>query len=199
MASKPVLWRNSSPNSRMPTTQRYSGWPHSQKIRIFSQNPRRNSPSNGASAQLRGRKKTGKRVTLEFSLILVANHANADQFKIVALGASNTAGYGVGPSQAFPAQLEALLRAKGYDVTISNAAVSGYTSRDILGTVDSAVAPGTKVVLVQYGRFNDRRKGLASAETQADVGAIVSRIRARGAKIITVNSGHLAPNFYQAR
>src|SRR6516164_7763711 len=57
MASKPVLWRNSSPNSRMPTTQRYSGWPHSQKIRIFSQNPRRNSPSNGASAQLRGRKK----------------------------------------------------------------------------------------------------------------------------------------------
>jgi acyl-CoA thioesterase-1 len=133
-----------------------------------------------------------------FSLILVANHANADQFKIVALGASNTAGYGVGPSQAFPAQLEALLRAKGYDVTISNAAVSGYTSRDILGTVDSAVAPGTKVVLVQYGRFNDRRKGLASAETQADVGAIVSRIRARGAKIITVNSGHLAPNFYQA-
>ena len=133
-----------------------------------------------------------------FSLILVANHANADQLKIVALGASNTAGYGVGPSQAFPAQLEALLRARGYDVTISNAAVSGYTSRDILGTVDSAVAPGTKVVLVQYGRFNDRRKGLASAETQADVGAIVSRIRARGAKIITVNSGHLAPNFYQA-
>jgi acyl-CoA thioesterase I len=131
------------------------------------------------------------------SLILVASHANAGQFRIVALGASNTAGRGVTPSQAFPAQLEALLRAKGYDVTISNAAVSGYTSRDILGSVNSAVTPGTKVVLVGYGIFNDRRKGLAPAESQADVRAIDSGIRARGAKIIRVNWGRLAPNFYQ--
>src|SRR6516162_8617942 len=69
MASKPVLWRNSSPNSRMPTTQRYSGWPHSQKIRIFSQNPRRNSPSNGASAQLRGRKKPENASLLRIDLL----------------------------------------------------------------------------------------------------------------------------------
>ncbi|MDH8442206.1 arylesterase, partial [Klebsiella pneumoniae] len=48
--------------------------------------------------------------------------------QIVALGASNTAGYGVGASAAFPAVLQELLRAKGWPMTVSNAGVSGDTT-----------------------------------------------------------------------
>src|ERR1700758_1564364 len=64
MASKPVLWRNSSLNSRMPTTQRYSDWPHSQKYassaKILVATRHRMVQARNCAG-----KKTGKRVTLE--------------------------------------------------------------------------------------------------------------------------------------
>ena len=70
--------------------------------------------------------------------------ANAAHIDIVALGASNTAGKGVGSNNAFPALLEAMLRAKGYDVTVANAGIS-YATR--LGIV----SPGARALL-SWGR-----------------------------------------------
>src|SRR5436305_1064217 len=49
--------------------------------------------------------------------------------QIVALGASSTAGYGVGAAAAYPAQLEAILRAKGRPMSVSAAGVSGDRGR----------------------------------------------------------------------
>jgi acyl-CoA thioesterase I len=112
--------------------------------------------------------------------------ANAAHIDIVALGASNTAGYGVGTAAAYPAQLEALLRAKGYDVTVTNAGVSGDTSAMILARVDSAVPIGTKVVVLQIGIYNDTRTGVSSAENAANIKAAIARVRARGAKVVFV-------------
>ena len=57
--------------------------------------------------------------------------ANAPHVNIVALGSSTTAGRGVGESAAYPTQLEALLRAKGFDVSVANAGISGDTSAGI--------------------------------------------------------------------
>jgi acyl-CoA thioesterase-1 len=48
--------------------------------------------------------------------------------QVVALGASNTEGKGVGSSEAFPAQLQAMLRAKGAAMVVTNAGVSGDTT-----------------------------------------------------------------------
>jgi hypothetical protein len=58
---------------------------------------------------------------------------------IVALGASNTPGWGVGSEQAYPARLEAMLRAKGYDAHVANAGMSFDTTGGMLRRVDSAV------------------------------------------------------------
>jgi acyl-CoA thioesterase I len=113
--------------------------------------------------------------------------ASAAHIDIVALGASNTAGKGVGMNAAWPAQLEALLRAKGYDVTIANAGVSGDTSAMILGRIDSAVPIGTKVVILQIGFFNDSRRGVSEAENGANIKAAIARARARGAKVVLVS------------
>jgi acyl-CoA thioesterase I len=115
--------------------------------------------------------------------------ARAAHVNIVALGASTTAGHGVGESAAYPAQLEAMLRAKGFDVSVANAGISGDTSSGMLKRLDSAAPSGTQVVLLQLseglGR-NDARRGLSLAEHVANRGDIVGRLRARGIKVIDV-------------
>jgi acyl-CoA thioesterase-1 len=66
--------------------------------------------------------------------------------QIVAPGASSTAGYGVGASSAYPAQLEAILRARGRAMSVSNAGISGDTTGGMLARLSSAVPEGTKIV-----------------------------------------------------
>jgi hypothetical protein len=68
--------------------------------------------------------------------------------QIVALGASNIAGRGVGSSEAFPAQLERMLAAKGYNVHVANAGVNGDTNSGMLARLDQAVPDGTRIVLL---------------------------------------------------
>jgi len=111
----------------------------------------------------------------------------AAQAQVVALGASNTEGYGVSASEAFPARLETMLDARGYNVSVSNAGVSGDTSAGILSRVDSAVPRGTKVVILAVFGYNDARRGVSPAEHHANVAATVSKIRTLGAKVISVD------------
>ena len=115
--------------------------------------------------------------------------ASGHAASIVALGASNTAGQGVGADQAWPAQLERLLRAKGYDVTMSVSAIPGDTSAGILSRVDSAVPAGTKAVVFDSGASNDRRRGVSPSETMANIAQIKARIRAHGAVPIMTSYG----------
>jgi acyl-CoA thioesterase I len=79
--------------------------------------------------------------------------------QIVALGASNVEGHGVNPSEAWPAQLESMLRAKGSSAHVTNAGVSGDTTGQVLARISSAVPDGTKVVILDIGPFNDVRTG----------------------------------------
>jgi acyl-CoA thioesterase-1 len=109
--------------------------------------------------------------------------ASADTVRIVAIGASNTTGEAVGMSAAWPAQLEAMLKAKGYDVNVVNAGVSGETSAQTLGRVDSVVTPGTKIVIYDLGGGNDRDSG-EGGDTAANKARIAARIRADGAVAI---------------
>ena len=102
---------------------------------------------------------------------------------VVALGASNTAGKGVSPGQAYPAQLEAILRARGLDVTVINAGVSGDTTGGMMARLDSVVPQGTRVVILQPGG-NDLRKNAPNytAELQA-------KIKAMGARLVMLPNG----------
>ena len=117
--------------------------------------------------------------------------ANAASLNIVALGASNTAGMGKGNhpggvprSQAFPAQLEALLRAKGIDGHVRNAGIAGETTGAMLRRMDAAVPNGTQIVILQTGG-NDAREGGGGAA--ANTAQITSRLEARGIKVILLD------------
>ena len=76
----------------------------------------------------------------------------ADAATIVALGASNTFGKGVARNQAYPAQLEAILRAKGANVRVVNAGINGDTTEGMLQRLDRAVPNGTSAVILQPRR-----------------------------------------------
>jgi acyl-CoA thioesterase-1 len=125
--------------------------------------------------------------------------APAAEVQIVALGASNTYGSGQGrhnggvpQAQAYPAQLEALLKARGLDAHVRNAGVPGDTTGGMLARLDSAVPDGTRIVVLQPGG-NDRRKG--SGSDRADnIAQIKSRLAARHIKVIMLGHlGRIAP------
>jgi acyl-CoA thioesterase-1 len=104
---------------------------------------------------------------------------------VVALGASNTFGKGVSRSEAYPAQLEALLRARGLNAHVINAGINGDTTGGMLARLDHAVPKGTSVVILQPGG-NDRRK-LAADNTPA----IQSRLSAMGIKVVMLPNSML--------
>jgi len=116
-------------------------------------------------------------------MVLQAGVAHAAT--VVALGASNTAGKGVSSGEAYPAQLEALLRARGLDATVINAGVSGDTTGGMMARLDSVVPKGTRVVILQPGG-NDLRK-LAPNYTAE----LRSRISAMGIKIVMLPNSML--------
>jgi acyl-CoA thioesterase I len=109
--------------------------------------------------------------------------AAAGAATIVALGASNTYGKGVARNQAYPAQLEAILRAKGVNVRVVNAGINGDTTEGMLRRLDQAVPNGTSAVILQPGG-NDRRKGSPDRTSE-----IQSRLSARGIPVIMVPNG----------
>lgn len=109
---------------------------------------------------------------------------------IVAFGDSLTAGYGLKASDAFPEQLAAALKAKGHDVEIANAGVSGDTAAAGLERFDWAVPDGTDAVILELGA-NDALRGIDPAKTRANLDRILTKLRARNIEVLL--AGMLAP------
>ena len=109
--------------------------------------------------------------------------------KIVALGASNTEGWGLSPEHAYPVRLQALLRAKGIDATVTNAGIAGDTTGGMLARLESAVPAGTHIVILQPGT-NDERMGLA-AERAANIEQMRGRLAARNTQLIVIENAVL--------
>jgi acyl-CoA thioesterase I len=119
---------------------------------------------------------------------LVSSLATADEIKIVALGASQTNGKGVANSDAYPAQLERILKAEGYSVSVANEGADGATTRDILSRLSRAVPDGTKIVILQPGT-NDRvrtnkRSALNPDETRNNVDQMLAKLRERNIGVV---------------
>jgi acyl-CoA thioesterase-1 len=104
--------------------------------------------------------------------------ASARPVKIVALGDSLTAGLGLPLQAAFPAKLQAALKAKGIDATVVNAGVSGDTASGGLDRLDWSVPDDADAVIVELGA-NDALRGLDPALTQKALTAILDKLAAR--------------------
>jgi acyl-CoA thioesterase-1 len=126
--------------------------------------------------------------------------AQAATMRIVALGDSLTAGYGLGPGQGFTDQLQTALKAKGYDVEIVNAGVSGDTAEGGLARLDWSLGDHADAVIVELGA-NDMLRGFDPAATQKALDTILTRVSERRLPVLLAGM-RAAPNLgpdYAAR
>jgi acyl-CoA thioesterase-1 len=134
------------------------------------------------------------------ALTLFGPTAIARPMLLVVLGDSLTAGFGLPAEESFPAVLGRALRAKGYDVEVANAGVSGDTAGDGLARFDWAVPDTADAAIVELGA-NDMLRGLDPAATEKSLAEILDKLRAR--HVATLLAGmRAAPNMgadYQAR
>jgi len=102
---------------------------------------------------------------------------------IVAFGDSLTAGLGLPEKDSFPAQLERALKARGQEVKVVNAGVSGDTAAAGLARLDWAMPDDASAVIVELGA-NDALQGLDPAATKVTLEKIITELKARGLPIL---------------
>lgn len=125
------------------------------------------------------------------AIFLTASPASARAIQIVAFGDSLTSGWLLPRKQAYPAQLQDVLRKKGYDVVVKNAGIPGDTAKNALRRFDLAIDPDTDICIVEFG-INDRRSGASRKTVQARVAEIVRSLRARGIAVLVLGLGGLS-------
>jgi acyl-CoA thioesterase-1 len=114
---------------------------------------------------------------LLLSIMAGAGQAVAAPVKILALGTSITQGYGLPPGTDFTVQLQAALKRGGIDAVVTNAGVSGDTSAGGLARLDWSLADHPDAVILELGG-NDMLRGIAPVETEKNLRAILSRLKA---------------------
>jgi acyl-CoA thioesterase-1 len=117
----------------------------------------------------------------------------AQPIKMVVLGDSLSAGYGLTVADAFPAKLQKALKAKGINVDMTNAGVSGDTASGGRDRLDWSVPAGTQAVIVELGA-NDALRGTDPSVTRTALSDIVKRLKGRGIAVLLC--GMLAPPNY---
>ena len=109
---------------------------------------------------------------------------------IVAFGDSLSAGYGLRPKDAFPAQLQKQLKTDGRNVVVTNGAVSGDTTADGLQRLEWAVPDGTDAVILELGA-NDALRGIDPKVTRANLEKIIAALKKRNVQVLL--AGMLSP------
>jgi acyl-CoA thioesterase-1 len=103
--------------------------------------------------------------------------------RVVVLGDSLAAGYGLPAEEAFPALLQRKVDELGYDYEVVNMGVSGDTSAGGLSRADWALEGDVSVLVVALGG-NDALRGLSPADMARNLGAIVDKARARSVAVL---------------
>ena len=117
--------------------------------------------------------------------------SEAKTMHIVAFGDSLTAGYQLPPKDSFPAQLERALRGRGHNVKVSNAGVSGDTTRGGLERFDWAVPQGVDAVILELGA-NDALRGISPEVTKQNLSGILDKLKAKKIPVLLAGMRSLA-------
>jgi acyl-CoA thioesterase I len=118
------------------------------------------------------------------------SRAQEAAINLVGFGDSLMAGYELAPSESYTAQLEAALKAKGHNVAIANAGVSGDTTSGGLSRIDWSVPDGTDGVILELGA-NDALRGIAPEQSEKNLDSMLTRLKERGIPVLL--AGMMAP------
>jgi acyl-CoA thioesterase-1 len=119
--------------------------------------------------------------------------SNPTTQRIVILGDSITAGYGLDPKQAYPALLQQKIDATGLPFTVTNAGVSGDTTAGGLRRVAWTMAKGADVLVIALGG-NDGLRGISPEETQKNLLGIIAKARTKNPEIQILIAGMQMPD-----
>jgi len=122
----------------------------------------------------------------------VTNAGDKPRGRIVALGDSITAGFGLDPSQAYPALLQQKIDAAKLPFTVVNAGLSGDTTAGGLRRIDWALGAGADVLIIALGG-NDGLRGLSPAQTEENLLGIIKKARAKSPAISVIVAGMQMP------
>lgn len=125
-------------------------------------------------------------------LVASLSVAAAETFRIVAFGDSLMAGYELDAGQSFPERLEEALTARGHDVVIDNASVSGDTTSAGLARLDWSVPDGTDMVILELGA-NDMLRGVSPTVAYDNLDTMIGRLRERDIDVVLAGM-QAAPN-----
>ncbi|NEJ70111.1 arylesterase [Rhizobium phaseoli] len=135
-----------------------------------------------------------KVAALQFTVIAVslifAAAADARTINLVGFGDSLMAGYQLPPGDGFPEKLQAALKAKGLDVAVANAGVSGDTTSGGLARIDWSIPDGTDGVILELGA-NDALRGIPPEESEKNLDQMIARLKDRGIAVLL--AGIMAP------
>ncbi len=118
--------------------------------------------------------------------------AQAEPRRIVGFGDSLMAGYGLDAGLGFPERLQSALKARGHDVVIANAGVSGDTTSGGLSRLDWSVPDGSEIVILELGA-NDMLRGVDPALTRRNLDAMIAKLKQRGVTVLLAGM-RAAPN-----
>lgn len=112
--------------------------------------------------------------------------------RVVILGDSLTAGYGLDPSQAYPSLLQKRLDALGTGWKVVNAGVSGDTTAGGVRRIDWSLSQGAEILIIALGG-NDGLRGVPVREVKKNLEAMIERARAKAPNVKIILSGMQMP------
>ncbi len=139
-------------------------------------------------------------VTLILALSAACPPALAARPRLLVLGDSLTAGYGLPHADGFEVRLQQALNGQGYDVQIVDGAVSGDTSAGGLARLDWVLAGGADAAIVELGA-NDGLRGLDPRVMEANLDAILDRLAAKHITVLLTGMyalPNLGPDYERA-
>lgn len=121
-----------------------------------------------------------------------ACYADTAVKRVVVVGDSITAGYGLERSQAYPALLQQRVRESGLPFEVVNAGVSGDTTAGGLRRIPWVLGAGAAVCVIALGG-NDGLRGVPVAQTEANLEAIIRAVRVKNPDTIVILAGMQMP------
>lgn len=122
-----------------------------------------------------------------------ANGSNGSKPRIVILGDSITAGYGLDPKEAYPALLQKKIDEAKLNYTVVNAGVSGDTTAGGLRRVTWAMSQGAEVFIIALGG-NDGLRGISPKQTEENLTGIITKARAKSPQAKVFVAGMQMPD-----
>lgn len=122
---------------------------------------------------------------------LVTPNVTSASPKIIALGDSLTAGFGLAEPESYPYLLQQKLKAEGFDYEVVNAGVSGDTSLGGLERADWVLGQENAEILILELGANDLLRGMPVDRMKSNLDRIIRKAKERNLKVLLC--GMLAP------